>query len=164
VSWLVRRRVRPRRGEDDGQITVLVLGYAVIVLALVFTVASATAVHLTRHRLTALADGAALDAADALDRRRFYAELGGAGPGPDQVVALTAESVRTSVADYLADAPAAGVSGEVAVGEPTGTPDGFTAEVTLVTRARPPLLTAVLGDRTEITVRVTARARARQVT
>jgi hypothetical protein len=155
------RRGRPR--EDDGQITVLVLGYALVVLALVFTAASATAVHLARHRLMTLADGAALDAADALDRRRFYAELGGAGPGPDQVVALTAESVRTSVTGYLAAAPVDAGPGDVAMGEPTDSPDGFTAQVTLVTRTRLPLMPAFLGDHAEITVRVTARARARQV-
>jgi hypothetical protein len=153
--------VRARRG-DDGQITVLVLGYALIVLALVFTAASATAVHLTRHRLMSLADGAALDAADALDRQRFYAELGGAGPGPDQVVALTGESVRTSVAGYLAAAPGAAALGGVVMGDPTDSPDGFTSQVTLVARARLPLLPVVLGDRAGITVRVTARARARQ--
>jgi hypothetical protein len=150
------------RRDDGGQTTVLILGYAVVVLALILTVASATTVHLTRHRLLSVADGAALDAADALDNRRFYAELGGAGPGPDQVVALTAESVRTSVAGYLAASPAAAALGDVTVAAPTDTPDGFTAQVTLVTRARLPLLPALFGDRAAVDVTVTARARARQ--
>lgn len=152
-----------RRGTDDGQITLLLLGYALITLALVLTVASATSVHLTRHRLLTLADGAALDAADALDRRRFYAEIGGAGPGPEQVVALTTESVRAGVAGYLASAPAVAALDGVAVGEPTNTPDGFTAQVTLVARARLPLLPVLLGERAGVTVQVTARARARQL-
>jgi hypothetical protein len=149
------------RRPDDGQITVLVLGYALIVLALILTAASATAVHLTRHRLLAVADGAALDAADALDRQRFYVEIGGAGPGPDQVIALSAESVRTSVAGYLA---ASSHRGDRWCGHhwPDGHSDGFTAEVTLVARAHLPLLHVVAGDRTDIKVRVTARARARQ--
>lgn len=151
-----------QRRADDGQITLLVLGYAVIVLALVLTAVSATSVHLARHRLLSVADAAALDAADALDRRRFYAELQGAGPGPDQVVALTDESVRAGVAAYLGATPAAAGLGEVQVGDPTGAPDGFTAEVTLVTRAALPLLPAFLGGRAGVTVRVTARARARR--
>jgi hypothetical protein len=150
------------RQRDEGQVTVLVLGYAVVVLALVLTIASATAVHLTRNRLTALADAAALDAADALDRQRFYAELDGAGPGSERVVALTPASVRASVAGYVAQAPAAAVLGSVDIAEPTGTPDGFTAQVTLETHARLPFLPAVLGDRADVSVRVTARARARQ--
>lgn len=137
----------------------LLLGYALVVLALVLTAASVSSVHLTRHRLLAVADGAALDAADALDRQRYYAVLGGAGPGSDRVVALTDASVRASVLDYLSAAPAT-AQGEIAVGDGTGSPDGFTAQVTLVTRARLPLLPAVLGSRAELTVRVTARARA----
>lgn len=153
-----RRGPRP----DDGQITLLLLGYAVIALALVLTVASATSVHLTRHRLLSLADGAALDAADALDRQRFYGELGGAGPGPDQVVALTTESVRSSVAGYLAAVPAAQAFGDVEVSAPTDSPDGFTAQVTLVSRAALPMLPGWLADRAGVTVQVTARARARQ--
>lgn len=151
------------RRREDGQVTLLVLGYVLIALALILTAASATAVHLTRHRLMAVADGAALDAADALDRQRFYAELGGAGPGPNQVVALTTESVRASVVGYLAATPAAVSLGDVGIADPTGTPDGFTAQVTLVTRAHLPLLPAVLGDRGPVEVRVTARARAREV-
>jgi hypothetical protein len=141
----------------------LVIGYAAIVLALILTTAAATSVHLARHRLMTIADGAALDAADALDSRRFYAELGGAGPGPDQVVALTADSVRASVTDYLAAAPATAQLPVVEIDRPTGSPDGFTAEVTLLTRVRPALLPAFLGDRVTVEIRVTARARAHQV-
>jgi hypothetical protein len=156
-----RRRGGPR--DDEGQVTLLLIGYAVLVLAVILTAASATAVHLTRHRLMGVADGAALDAADALDRHRFYVEVGGAGPGPDQVVALSAESVHSSVTGYLAALPPAGGLDAVAVGDPTGTPDGFTAEVTLVTVAQLPVLPALLGDRARVTVRVTARARTHQV-
>jgi hypothetical protein len=155
--------VNRRPPSDEGQITLLLLGYALIGLALVLVAASATSVHLARHRLLTIADGAALDAAAALDRHRFYAELGGAGPGPDQVIALTAESVRTGVAAYLTATPAAAALGDVTVVEPTGSPDGFTAQVTLATRARLPLLPAVLGARVSVPVTVTARARARQV-
>jgi hypothetical protein len=151
------------RRRDDGQITLLVLGYVVVALGLILTAASATTVHLTRHRLTAVADGAALDAADALDRQRFYAEIEGAGPGPNQVVALTTESVRTSVARYLAATPAVAAFDDVEIADPTHTPDGFTAQVTLVTRARLPLLPVIIGRRAGVDVRVTARARARQV-
>jgi hypothetical protein len=158
--------VSPAR-RDEGQTSLLLLGYALIVIALLWTAASATAVHLARHRLLSIADGAALDAADALDRQRFYADVGGAGPAPDAVVALSAASVRSSVTTYLAAAvPSAGDTGleGVRLGDPTGSPDSATAEVTLVTTVRLPLVSAVLGgDRGTVSVEVTARARARQL-
>jgi hypothetical protein len=161
-----RDRQDPRQDprQDQGQITLLVLVYALIVLAVLFTAASATAVHLARHRLLAVADGAALDAANALDRQRFYAEVGGAGPAPDRVISLSAASVQASVQAYLLASPQAGHLDQAVVAEPTGSPDGSTAEVTLTTVARVPLLSTVTGDRAGgVTVRVTARARARQL-
>jgi len=152
------------RDPERGQITLLLLGYLLVVLAVIFTAVSATAVHLSRHRLLAVADAAALDAADALDRQRFYAEVGGAGPAPDRVVSLSTASVRSSVQAYLLASPAAGRLGQVAVGDPTGSPDGSTAEVTLVTVTSVPLLSAVTaGWAGGVTVQVTARARARQL-
>jgi hypothetical protein len=153
--------------RDAGQVSVLLLGYTVILLALVLTAASATAVHLARHRLLSVADGAALDAANALDRQRFYAEVGGAGPAPDRVVALSSDSVRASVTAYLAADGANTTNGgtaadDVRLGDPTGSPDGSTAEVTLVGRVRLPLVSPLLGHGGQLTVRVTSRARARQ--
>ena len=156
----MRARAGPRHG-DEGQISLLLVGYLMIVLLVVFTAVSATVVHLARHRLLSVADGAALDAADALDGRRFYAEVGGAGPGPDRAVSLSAASVRSSVTAYLAAAPDVEGLGGVRPVEPTGSPDGSTAEVTLETTVRLPLVSVLIGDG-PLTVRVTARARARQ--
>lgn len=155
----------PSRGRrDDGQIGLLLLGYTLLVLAVLFTTVSATAVHLARHRLLSVADGAALDAADALDRHRFYAEVGGAGPAPDRVVSLSSASVRSSVTAYLAAAGAGSGLDGLRAGDPTGSPDGSTAEVTLVCTVRLPLLSAITGRRSGgVTVHVTARARARQI-
>ena len=162
AGTVASRRRRARR--DEGQIGLLLLGYTLIVLAVLFTAVSATAVHLARHRLLSVADGAALDAADALDRRRFYAEVGGAGPAPDRVVSLSTASVRSSVTAYLVTAGVGSGLDDLQVGDPTGSPDGSTAEVTLVTRVRLPLLFAVTGNGVDgVTVRVTSRARARQV-
>jgi Putative Flp pilus-assembly TadE/G-like len=158
----VSHRATPSGRADGGQVSLLLLGYALIVIALVFTAASATQVHLARHRLQAVADGAALDAADALDRQRFYVEVGGAGPAPDRAVPVSTASVRSSVGAYLAAAPDAGGLDGVQPGEPTGSPDGSTAEVTLTSRVRMPLLSAVLG-RGGLTIRVTSRARARRL-
>lgn len=157
----------PDRHDDSGQVMLLVLGYVVVALLLVTVVAGATSVHLTRHRLAGLADGAALDAADALDTTAFYAA--GANASPDAPVPLTDASVRASVTAYLADytAATAGTRRGTAVAAPevgaaTGSPDGVTAEVTLTTVARLPLVSLVLRPWTDgVRVTVSARARAR---
>ncbi len=161
----LRRSCRGARPEarDGGQITLLVLVYALIAFALVTVVVGVSAVHLGRHRLLAVADAAALDAADALDRQAFYAGTGGGRPVDPRapVIVLTDASVRGSVQEYLRTSGAGQRLDGLAVGEPTGTPDGSTAEVTLVAVVRLPLLSTVLAGWSDgVAVRVTARARA----
>ena len=149
------------RGEDEGQLMVLLLGYALILIALITVVVSATAVHLQRNRLIALADAAALDAADALEASEFY-RAGAADPADARsVVPLSDAGVRDSAKRYLRDTAATeGVTG-VVVGAPTGSPDGRTAEVTLEATARLPLLSVVIAAWSDgVPLRATARARA----
>jgi uncharacterized membrane protein len=149
------RRVRAG-ADDDGQVLLLILVYALVALALVTVVVSASAVHLERKRLWALADAAALDAADALDASEFYRS----GTDPTRGVPLTDASVRASVEEYVELAGARGRFERFGVGAGTGTPDGQTAEVTLVALARPPLVGSVLRAFSGgIELRVTARAR-----
>jgi uncharacterized membrane protein len=167
----------------------LIVAYALIALTLVVVVVDITAVYLQRDRLYAVADSAALNAADALDRTRFYREgPGGAGRdglrsgaagstsegvgsrakssgGPasagDGVVPVSDQTVRESARDFLRDDATAGALREVAVGEPTGTEDGRTAEVTVVGRAHLPLLGfAVARWARGVPLRATVRARA----
>jgi hypothetical protein len=150
----------------------LLLGYCVIALLLVSVIVAATSVHLTRHRLLAVADGAALDAADALDVDRFYAvggatgdqgggdRAGGGGMQAGAPVLLSDASVRRSVSDYLPVAAADQPFPTPAVGPGTGSPDGVTAQVTLTTTARIPLMSGVLRPWAGgVRVSVTARAR-----
>ena len=179
-SWLTRLRqltrltqlAVARRGAagESGQIMLLTLAYALIALSLVLVIASASAVHLERKQLLALADGAALDAADAIDLDLFYgadeadsvlAVSGDGAAGVGGVVPLSDDAVRRAVAQHIQLAPsAAGLSGLV-VGEPTGSPDGVTAQVTLGAVARPPLIPWVLvGWSDGIALSVTSTARA----
>lgn len=156
-------RRRPR-ADDSGQVLVLVLAYAVLAILLVTVVASATAVHLERKRLLALADLAALEAADALDLDEYYARRAAGLPLDDATNALTPEAVHDAVEQYLSTAPRAGEFRDLALVEAT-TDDGTTARVTLRATADVPLVTvvtAVWSDGVELVV--TARARAAQPT
>ena len=149
---------RPAGGAagDEGRIALLSLVFALIATLLVLVVVSASAVHLQRKRLYAVADAAAADAADAVDQRSYYAAGGGLVDG---AVPLTDASVRASVAAYLA-ANDPGVAG-LAVGPATGSPDGRTAEVVLTARLLPPFAAFVPGPFARgVPARVTSRATA----
>ena len=157
---------RPADARDGGQIMLLSLAFSALVIALVLVVASASAVHIERKRLLALADAVAVGAADAIDEAAYYQPLAAAAPGGPRAptrVPLSEASVDAAVQDYLAAAHAALV-GEfegLRVTEPTGTPDGVTAQVTLTAVTRPPLVPWVLAPWSEgITLRVTSTARA----
>jgi uncharacterized membrane protein len=158
---MIRRLATRLPADDEGQILPLAIAYALIAFALVVVVVDISAVHLQRQRLFALADAAALDAADALDQSRFYREGAQTAPG-NATVPLTDQTVRSSVERYLvAASPLARVEG-VAVDEPTGAPDGVTAEVTLVGRATLPLFSFAAARWSDgVPLRATARARAR---
>jgi uncharacterized membrane protein len=147
----------PHRPKDEGQILLLSLVYGLVTLALVIVVVAVSTVYLERKRLLSLADALAVDAADAIDTDVFY--TGDRGEAVD--LPLTDASVRSAVEDYLQAAPAA-VTGEFedfAVVEPTGTPDGTVAEVSLGAPIRPPLVPWVLTPwRDGIPLQVTSRA------
>lgn len=84
-----------------GQTSVIIVGFAAVVLLLVAVVVDAGAAYLKRQSLNSLADGAALFAADAAaEGRDVYA--GGLdrdrGSGD---LELSAQPARTAVRDYL---------------------------------------------------------------
>ncbi len=147
-------RVARARG-DDGQVMLLSIAYGVLALLLVTAVVSASTVHLERKRLLALADLAALDAADALDEATYYGRADG-----DALLSLSSGAVRAAVDEHLAASPAAARLVGLTVLD-AGTSDGRTAEVTLGAVARPALLswvTAGWSDGIALTVTASARA------
>lgn len=153
-----RRRLRALRTapDDAGQIMLLTLVYAGITLALVLVLASASAVHIERKQLLTLADAAALDAADAFDPAAFYGD-----GSPVDSVPLSNATVRQAVEHHLSVAPNARNLSRLAVGEPTGSPDGRTAQVTLHAVAQPPFIPWALVAWWEgVPLRVTASAQA----
>lgn len=145
---------RPPGHDDEGQVLVLALAYALLAILLVTVVVSASAVHLERKRLLALADLAALAAADAIAAEAYYTGTG------DARVVLDPDGVHDAVVEYLRTSPAAErFTGFELVAATTD--DGRTARVTLRAVADVPLVNLVTAAWSEgVELVVTARARA----
>ena len=86
--------------REDGQITVMTVGFLMFLGLLAVVVVNSSAAFLQRRELDNLADGAALAAADGLSREAFYRE------GDVELDDLEA---RRLVADYLAGQDVANV-------------------------------------------------------
>lgn len=84
-----------RLRSEEGQTTVLIIGFAVVALLMVGVAVDASAAYLRRQGLDNLADGAALAAADGVQGRQVYEGGLGERARIDPVVA------RAYVADYL---------------------------------------------------------------
>ncbi|MDZ5660311.1 Tad domain-containing protein [Nocardioides sp. S-58] len=94
------RRPASRERDDRGQVTLLIIGFASILLMAIVMVIDASAAYLQRQGLDNLADGAAL----------YGADLGSAGIYEqgldDQRLLQQEEAVRAAVREYLARAGA----------------------------------------------------------
>ncbi len=92
-------RLRAGRARDErGQMTLMIIGFAVVLLMLIAAVVDASAAYLQRQGLDSLADGAALAGADAgASGEDVYTS------GVDEErLRLFAETARAGVGDYLA--------------------------------------------------------------
>jgi hypothetical protein len=78
--------------RERGTVTVMTIGFLLLVGLLTVVVVNSSAAFLERQRLNNLADGAALSAADGLDEAGFYT---------DRRVVLDPEEARQLVSDYL---------------------------------------------------------------
>jgi hypothetical protein len=149
----VRAVVRAPRAEE-GSISLYLLGLTLIVVLLVSGTVAVTSAQLTRMRLFDVADGAALDAANALDRSAYQRGVGDAVP-------LSNDSVRQRAAAYLdaSDRPGGVLAWRLAPG--TGTPDGRTAVVALTSEAELPMVGGPLRALgVTVTISVVSAARA----
>lgn len=134
--------------------TLLVIGCMAIAVLLILGTIVATSAQISRVRLLDVADGAALDAADALDLSVY-------GGGLGDSVAISDRTVWDSAQAYLAarERPESITSWRIAPG--TGTPDGGTAVVVVSGQVRLPVVGPLLeavGSTVTITVRGDARA------
>lgn len=147
-----------RDRRDDGQITILALGFALIAFVLVAVVADAAAVHLARTQLSDVAEAAALDAADALADTAYGSGIDGS---QGSAVPLTDASVREQVQRYLATYEPTSRLDAVRLRPGTGTADAQSATVALAGRAHLPIAAFVVASwNGGITVTATATARA----
>ncbi|ROR73721.1 glycosyltransferase [Bogoriella caseilytica] len=149
-----RRSRRPGSGEDGG-ILVLTMGLMAIAAGLILVVASVSALHIEHKRLLALADSAAVAAADALDESYF--EVRGAE------LPLSDASVLAAVEEHLAAQPPALLErfDHLTIVSPTGSPDGSSAQVSLGAVTSPAFLPfGLVPGREGFALEVTATARA----
>jgi len=149
---------RPGRADiqpEQGQISLLILGFTIIALMLIVGAVDVTAVQLARTRLLDAADGAALDASDALDNGSAYDR------GLQSAVSITDGSVRQSAAEYLAVQPRPHGISSWALADGTGSPDGQTSVIRLRGSVDIPIAASVLaafGGSVNITVESRARS------
>ena len=137
-----------RRGRDDeGTVLVLVLGFALILIAMVGVVVDVSSVVLAKRGVASAADGAAVSAAQSLDLEALYRD------GLRTQIPLSTAEARSRVATYQARAVAQqpGLVLSVQI-------DGRTAVVTATRTVTLPF--PVPGSSRTVEVQSIARARA----
>lgn len=143
--------MRVHEARESGHITVLLIGYVLLVLLVVTVVAAAGSLYLGQKKLLSLADGAALAAADTF-------VLSGGNASADPGTLLTNQGVTHAAQNYLAEiAPPTTMSG-ITLSAGTGAPDGHTAQVTLTGVVHPLFINFLVPEGIAITVTSTARA------
>lgn len=134
---------------ERGQTTLLVIGFAAILLVLVAVVVDASQAVLMRRTLASLADGAALSAAQSLAEEALYTS------GAGEALPLDPSAARAAVTDYLRRSPAGDIAG-LRVADVSVDPTRVT--VVLAAPAELPLVNVVTAsaDGTTVTARATA--------
>ncbi len=85
------------RRDERGQVTLLIVGFAVVVAMMVAVVVDASAAYLQRQALDSVADGAALAGADGVQGEQVYT-----GGLEDGFADIDPYAARRYVASYLA--------------------------------------------------------------
>jgi len=118
--------------KDRGSILPLMGGAVMLALIMVFGVSSATSLLIERHRLFALADGAAVAASESFDLRGVRHTASGV------VAPLTDAGVATAAGRYVSAVGPGSLNGLVI--SRAHTPDGRIARVTLSSLWSPPVV------------------------
>ncbi|WP_028659095.1 pilus assembly protein TadG-related protein [Nocardioides insulae] len=128
----------PRRHDERGSATPLIVGFAMILLLLVAVVVDASAAYLQRSGLSSIADGAALAGTESVDVEDTY--VSGLSSDP-RLVAAEAEA---AVAAYLREVGARGSHPGLRVTRLEVTEDRVTVRISAPLRL--PLGMPGLGD------------------
>jgi uncharacterized membrane protein len=91
------------RAGDEGQLTVLIIGFTFLLSVLVVVGVDVSKVFLARRALSSVADAAALSAAQAADRAAIYAGAASCGDVLPIDSAAATQQVDASLSDDLAD-------------------------------------------------------------
>lgn len=142
--------------DDDGQVAVLIIGFAMLSLLILTVVMAASAVYVERKKLLSVADGASLAAADTF----ALADVQGSAGAP--VPTLSDGTVYSAVQRYLADTGAAGRLTGLSISPGTGSPESRTAHVVLSAVVHPPMVNFLVPDGVLITVSSDARSELRR--
>jgi hypothetical protein len=134
---------------DEGSTLPLIAAFTALALTVVLVVTAASSLYLERKRLLTVADGAALAAAESFDLDAVTV-IGG-----NVRTALTDDEVQDAARAYLAGLPETGRDQPELISATS--PDGRSAEVTLLGAWHPPFASLLLPD--GVTVEVTATAR-----
>lgn len=145
------KRLADQEDPEAGQTTVVLLGFTIVVLLLTVTVMAITAVYVGERKLQSLADRAATSAADT------FTTLDHSGTGAPSPV-LTHQAVATAASSYLGTVGAFHSVDSLALGAPTGTEDGITAQVTLTAVVHPPVVNLIVPAGVPISATGNARA------
>lgn len=141
-----------RAPDEDGQITVMVIGYMLLSLLVIAVVSAVSAVYIEHKKLLSVADGAALSAADTFSVATIDAS------GGEPVPALDSRSVARAAAAYLERSGALPRFNSLDLDPATGAPDPQTARVALTAAVHPPIVNFLVPA--GIPILATAEARA----
>lgn len=132
----------PADDDEGGSILILTIGYAALALALILVCVDATSLYLAQKRLDAVADAAALAAADG-----FVLTVDADGPHA---------TLSTAEVHHQAAAIVAAAGGDTRLVSASA-PDGVSARVTVATSWRPPVLTFLVPDGVALEASATSR-------
>jgi hypothetical protein len=144
---------RSALGTEDGQMTVLIIGFVMLALLVSTVVMAASSLYIGHKKLLSLADGASMAAAGSYT----LGQVETAGGVPTAV--LSGDRIRNVAGDYLIRNGAFGRFDGLAVSAATGSPDGSTAVVVLTAVVHPPVVNFLVPDGIRIEAASTARSR-----
>ncbi|MGU3644818.1 pilus assembly protein TadG-related protein [Microbacterium sp. C23T] len=139
---MIARRNKAVDPDDAGSVLILTLGYAVLAIAVILVCTAATSLYLAQKQLDAVADAAALAAADGFD----LSVVGG-----EPVATLTDAGVRREAEAMM------GALGPEARLVSASTPDGVSARVTVAGQWHPPIVTVFVPDGVALEATATSR-------